>query len=138
MNQQQNINGCSHDVEAAILNALEALPETPPDYKKSSREMIHELAPKIRARLNNGYTYPQIAKILSNAGLNLTVGTLKTYLSTAPKGFSDKNPTKRRSHKNPPTEQKDQKGHSNVEVPTNAANNGNSMSRPAFQDPDEK
>ncbi len=128
----------SQDIEAAALAALNRLPDMPPGHKKSARQIIINLAPVIRERISSGYTHQQVVEALNEAGFNIAAATLKTYLSTAPKGFSDKNAMKRRSQKTLKVEQSATRTQHSVDAVTDALNNGHAVSRPAFQDPDEK
>ena len=127
------------EVLDSVVNALDSLPDAPPNRAMSAREMVFVTAEKIKARLDAGYTYQQIVETLGNAGFKISAGTLKTYLSVASQQ------TKQSKQKPKPL------GHTSVNtsgtfaakevkeaIPAAPAARPMATKRPAFQDPDEK
>ena len=128
------------EVLDSVVNALDSLPDAPPNRAMSAREMVFVTAEKIKARLDAGYTYQQIVETLGNAGFKISAGTLKTYLSVASQQ------TKQSKQKPKPL------GNTSVNtsgtfaakevkaeaIPAAPAARPMANKRPAFQDPDEK
>jgi hypothetical protein len=74
--------------KAAIANAastLEALPAKPKS-NWSLRETIALLQDSIIEALNKGYSYPEVSKMLSLKGVDISASSLKSYLSAAKRG----------------------------------------------------
>lgn len=63
-------------------SALEGLQEKP-RASWSLREAVLVLQESISAALSKGYNYDEVAKILSNKGVNISASSLKSYLSAA-------------------------------------------------------
>ncbi len=74
---------------------LEDLPEKPKEIW-SLREAIELLKDPITAALDRGYSYPEVSKMLSERGVEISASTLKYYLSAARK---EKDPTKPRARR---------------------------------------
>jgi hypothetical protein len=74
---------------------LEDLPEKPKEIW-SLREAIELLKDPITAALDRGYSYPEVSKMLSERGVEISASTLKYYLSAARK---EKDPTKPRTRR---------------------------------------
>lgn len=65
-----------------IKQALAKLAEQPRDGKvKSMLGAIKLLAEDVRSLVGNGYTYAEIADILSQQGLPISASTLRSYMS---------------------------------------------------------
>jgi hypothetical protein len=74
---------------------LEELPEKPKEIW-SLREAIELLQDPITAALDRGYTYPEVSKMLSERGVEISPSTLKYYLSSARR---EKDPNKPRTRR---------------------------------------
>jgi hypothetical protein len=74
---------------------LEDLPEKPKEIW-SLREAIELLKDPITAALDRGYSYPEVSKMLSERGVEISASTLKYYLSAARK---EKDPNKPRTRR---------------------------------------
>ncbi len=74
---------------------LQDLPEKPKE-DLSLREAIVRMQESIRATLSKGYSYDEIAKMLSERGIKISALTLKNY---APSGKRQASKTKRRQTK---------------------------------------
>lgn len=114
--------------ESNAIAALKQLPARPPESKKSARAVITGMADLIRARIASGYTYDQIAEVLTSSGVHVAPATLRAYLS------ADK------AAPRPPRKARTQQTSN-----THATNAVAQVQRqavpprpPAFQDPDEK
>jgi hypothetical protein len=70
-------------IEQATL-ALEALPEKPKE-RWSLREAVEHMQTSITAALEKGYTYDEVASMLSKQGVEIRASSLKRYLATAKK-----------------------------------------------------
>jgi hypothetical protein len=70
---------------AAASSALEALPAKPKS-NWSLRETVVLLQDSIVEALSKGYTYPEVAKMLSTRGVEISASSLKSYLSAAKRG----------------------------------------------------
>jgi hypothetical protein len=84
---------------------LQNLPEKPKEVM-SLREAVDELQEDIRAALAKGYSYDEIAEILSNNGIEISVTTLKRY---APAGRG-----KRKTAATKPRTRRSRKGEDDV------------------------
>lgn len=137
MNTRKNTSkDYNEDMFSAIEQALDKLPNNPPPRIRSAREMIHELADKIRSKIDLGYTYQHIVDTLKEAGCSISVGTLKTYLSQATRAKQPRS-TKRQ------TVQKHVVNTQSTDSPVQASTPVQRPAvvpprPPAFQDPDEK
>lgn len=122
--------------ETNAVAALKQLPQRPPEQLKSAREIIAGMSELIRARIASGYTYQQIAETLSQAGIKVTVGTLRAYLSTSSVTDKKHNRSKKaasvqRSNSSTDSKLSNASPKATVQSPAPAR-------PPAFQDPDEK
>lgn len=63
-------------------SALEGLQEKP-RASWSLREAVLVLQESISAALSKGYSYDEVAKLLSDKGINISASSLKSYLSAA-------------------------------------------------------
>jgi hypothetical protein len=72
---------------------LQDLPEKPKEIW-SLREAINALKDQITLALDRGYSYPEISKMLSTQGVEISASTLKYYLSSVRR--EDGTKTKRR------------------------------------------
>ncbi|MBU3988860.1 MAG: hypothetical protein KJ702_06015 [Gammaproteobacteria bacterium] len=81
MNDKKASTKYDTKAESNAIAAIKQLPQKPAEQLKSAREVIVGMADLIRSRIANGYTYQQISETLSNAGINVTIGTLRAYLS---------------------------------------------------------
>ncbi|MBA3034690.1 MAG: hypothetical protein KKF85_02710 [Gammaproteobacteria bacterium] len=132
MNDKKASTKYDTKAESNAIAAIKQLPQKPAEQLKSAREVIVGMADLIRSRIANGYTYQQISETLSNAGINVTIGTLRAYLSSA--NQLEKKQTrsaKTTEEKRIPERKLDKK----VTQPQQVAA---SPPRSAFQDPDEK
>lgn len=118
--------------ESNAIAALKQLPARPRESRKSARAVIAGMADLIRARIASGYTYDQIAEVLSTSGVQVAPATLRAYLSADKAAPKPERKTK---------EQHNPQHSSN----TDATNTVTQVQRPAvpprppaFQDPDEK
>lgn len=73
-------------------SALRALPEKPKEVW-SLREAVISLQSSILDALNKGYGYEEVAKMLTNQGVEISASSLKSYLSSAKR--QQNNPTER-------------------------------------------
>lgn len=123
------------DTVTSIKSALEKLPDVPPSKSFSAREVVIETAEEIRQKLRLGYTHQQIAETLESAGLKITVGTLKSYLSIAGNKIKTKQRTRNAQKFNEETN-----AGMNVKTSGSAKHQATPVAPPraAFQDPDEK
>lgn len=118
--------------------ALKELPAQPPESRKTARAAILSMSDLIRARIASGYTYEQISKVLSEAGVQVAAATLRAYLTQSKAAA-----TRRQSQKTD-KEQKPLKQSSTTAIQV-ASPSVTPVQRPAvpprppaFQDPDEK
>lgn len=117
--------------------ALKELPAQPPESRKTARAAVLSMSDLIRARIASGYTYEQISKVLSEAGVHVAAATLRAYLTQS------KTATTRRQNGKTEKEQKSVK-QSNANATHVISESVTPMQRsavpprPAFQDPDEK
>ncbi len=58
---------------------LESLPEKPKE-DLSLKEAIDQLREPLRAALSRGYTYPELAEMLTEKGIKISAFTLKNYV----------------------------------------------------------
>jgi hypothetical protein len=71
--------------KSALDNAtlsLQGLPDKPKD-NWSLREAVSVLQESISAALSKGYSYDEVAKMLSGKGVEISASSLKSYLSAA-------------------------------------------------------
>jgi hypothetical protein len=66
----------------SATSTLEGLPEKPKE-NWSLREAVSMLQESISAALGKGYSYEEIAKMLSEKGVEISASSLKSYLSAA-------------------------------------------------------
>jgi hypothetical protein len=76
--------------------ALRALPEKPKETW-SLRESVFLLKDTISDALNKGYSYAEVAKMLTQQGVEISASSLKSYLSSAKRSKSDSTRRRRRS-----------------------------------------
>jgi hypothetical protein len=90
--QHGNDHSEEHVLEAA-RKKLRALPPLPPEKREqvSQKEAISLLKPDIDGMREKGYTLEQIVKQLNDAGLVISLATLKDYLK--PRKGGNKVPT---------------------------------------------
>jgi hypothetical protein len=70
--------------------ALQALPEKPKEGL-SLREAVNRLQEPLRAALNRGYNYEDLAKMLTDRGIKISTATLKNYVPSGKRsGFQTK------------------------------------------------
>lgn len=66
--------------------ALSALPEKPvAERPQTTAELLHSLKPKLKEAKDKGYTLDELAEILRNNGITISLSTLKSSLKTAKK-----------------------------------------------------
>lgn len=70
----------SQPVLSQVSSTLESLPEKPKEFW-SLRETIAQLQEPITVALDRGYSYEEIAKILADHDIAISVFSLKRYLS---------------------------------------------------------
>jgi hypothetical protein len=83
---------------AAASSALEALPAKPKS-NWSLRETVSMLQESIVEALSKGYSYPEVAKMLSTKGVDISASSLKSYLSAAKRGTAKKKTGTRKATK---------------------------------------
>jgi hypothetical protein len=66
----------------SVTSTLEGLPEKPKE-NWSLREAVSVLQESISAALRKGYSYEEVAKMLSEKGVGISASSLKSYLSAA-------------------------------------------------------
>lgn len=66
----------------SVTSALQSLPEKPKE-NWSLREAVSVLQETISAALSKGYSYDEVAKMLSGKGVDISASSLKSYLSAA-------------------------------------------------------
>jgi hypothetical protein len=76
--------------------ALRALPEKPKETW-SLRESVFLLKDTISDALNKGYSYAEVAKMLTQQGVEISASSLKSYLSSAKRSQGDSTRRRRRS-----------------------------------------
>lgn len=107
--------------------ALRALPEKEREVW-SLREAISQLQEPIRTALDRGYTYEEVTSMLAEQGINISVFSLKRYLSlTRPKPESGTEPTKRSRRRK-----------SDAAAETSAETSAETESTPADEEPTPK
>jgi hypothetical protein len=119
--------------ESNAVAALKQLPLRPPESRKSARAVINGMADLIRARIASGYTYEQIAEVLSGAGVHVAAATLRAYLAA---GKADSG--KRKTVKKPQQQEQQQRNMFASSEATQVQQRPTPSRPPAFQDPDEK
>lgn len=126
-----------NDMVGSINDALDGLPDSPPERAMSAREVVMQTAEKIRSRLDAGYTYQQIVETLAGAGFKISAGTLKTYLSIS---MRQQKPKRKRIAKEVDgNECVNKRGNERATKLRNSVGAVSSMqSKNSFQDPDEK
>jgi hypothetical protein len=62
-----------------VRTALEALPEKP-KVELSLREAVEQMQESLKAALERGYRYEELAKLLSEQGIHVSALTLRQYL----------------------------------------------------------
>ena len=67
--------------------ALQALPEKPKEGL-SLREAVNRLQEPLRAALNRGYNYEDLAKMLTDRGIKISTATLKNYVPSGKRSGS--------------------------------------------------
>lgn len=75
-------------IQQSTIEALKAKMKDAPEVAKEKRnvskqEAIRELRKEIEAMQKRGYTLDEIAKFLSDGGLQITTPTLKSYMQRA-------------------------------------------------------
>jgi len=75
-------------IQKSTIEALKARMKDAPEVAKEKRnvskqEAIRELRKEIEAMQKRGYTLDEIAKFLSDGGLQITTPTLKSYMQRA-------------------------------------------------------
>lgn len=133
MNAKGNKTLIDSKTESNAIAALKQLPSRPPESKKSARAVINGMAELIRARIASGYTYEQIAEVLSGAGVHVAAATLRAYLAAGKAAGS-----KRNSAKKPQKVESQQRSMFASHETTQAQRPATSPRPPGIQDPDEK
>lgn len=91
-----------------IRQRLLELPEIDDARRElNKQEAIRRMAAEVTALRQRGYSMEQIAKILTAEGLQISVATLKSYLTKAKNTSRQKRPRKVGSRTNQPSPQKD-------------------------------
>jgi cyanate lyase len=119
--------------ESNAVAALKQLPTRPPESKKSARAVINGMSELIRARIASGYTYEQIAEVLSGAGVHVAAATLRAYLTA-----SKADGSKRKVAKKVQQIESEQSNMFATPEATQVQRPAVQPRPPAFQDPDEK
>jgi len=88
------------EVMGQVASFLDELPDKPKD-QLSLKEAISELLEPIQAAFNKGYTYPEIADILRDHGIQISAFTLKSYVPRGRKQSSAKKATAPRKTRKP-------------------------------------
>lgn len=65
-----------------VTQTLQNLPEKPKE-NWSLREAVAQLQEQISAALNKGYSYDEVAQMLTQQGVEISASSLKSYLSVA-------------------------------------------------------
>lgn len=69
-----------------VATALSALPEKPAaERQQTTAELLQALKPQIRAAQEKGYTLDEVADLLKNNGITISLSTLKSAYKTAKK-----------------------------------------------------
>lgn len=118
--------------------ALKELPAQPPESRKTARAAILSMSDLIRSRIASGYTYEQISKVLSEAGVHVAAATLRAYLTQSKAAA-----TRRQSQKTDKEQKVVKPSTTNAtqvvsETVTPVQRPAVPPPRSAFQDPDEK
>ncbi|MBW4522351.1 MAG: hypothetical protein KME16_22075 [Scytolyngbya sp. HA4215-MV1] len=71
--------------------ALQALPEKPKEGL-SLREAVNRLQEPLRAALNKGYNYEDLAKMLTERGIKISTATLKNYVPSGKRSGAQAKP----------------------------------------------
>jgi len=88
------------EVMGQVAGFLNELPDKPKD-QLSLKEAIAELLEPIQAAFSKGYTYPEIADILRDHGIQISAFTLKSYVPRGRKQSSAKKTTTPRKTRKP-------------------------------------
>lgn len=79
----------------SATSTLQGLPEKPKE-NWSLREAVSVLQESISAALSKGYSYEEVAKMLSEKSVEISASSLKSYLSAAKRQKGSAAPSKRR------------------------------------------
>lgn len=67
--------------------ALSALPDKPAaERPQTTAELLQSLKPQLKEAKDKGYTLDELAEILKNNGITISLSTLKSSFKTAKKG----------------------------------------------------
>jgi hypothetical protein len=87
----------------SATSTLQGLPEKPKE-NWSLREAVSVLQESISAALSKGYSYEEVASMLSKKGVDISASSLKSYLSAAKRQKGITSTTKRRGGRRPKSE----------------------------------
>lgn len=69
-----------------VANALSALPEKPvAERPQTTTELLQALKPQIKEAQDKGYTLDEVAELLKNNGISISLSTLKSSFKPAKK-----------------------------------------------------
>ncbi len=88
----------------SATSTLQGLPEKPKE-SWSLREAVSVLQESISAALSKGYSYEEVATMLSTKGVDISASSLKSYLSAAKRQNGMTSDTKRRGGRRPKSEE---------------------------------
>jgi len=93
MPPKQTVIDIDEDKLKSILSKVEARTPTKPKQGMTLREVIMKSKAMINKALKRGYTYEEIATILTEEGINIKGATLKQYLTESKSKRSKTTPT---------------------------------------------
>jgi hypothetical protein len=100
----------SRDAVDQARSLLQQLPEKPKDTL-SLRETVAQLQDQIKAALAKGYSYEEVAQLLSGQGISISASTLKNYIPSSRRQSTAEEPaptkTRRRRSKKQQTDESD-------------------------------
>jgi len=88
------------EVMGQVAGFLGELPDKPKD-KLSLKEAMAELSEPIQNAFDKGYTYPEIAEILHDHGIQISAFTLKSYVPRGRKKIAGRKPTATKKTRKP-------------------------------------
>lgn len=72
-----------------VASALSALPDKPASERpQTTAELLQSLKPKIKEAQDKGYTLDEVAELLKNNGLSISLSTLKSSFKPAKKNLA--------------------------------------------------
>jgi hypothetical protein len=111
----------------SATSTLQGLPEKPKE-SWSLREAVSVLQESISAALSKGYSYEEVATMLSTKGVDISASSLKSYLSAAKRQSGTTSTTKRRGGRRPKSEEVNGSMNGSSAHPTPSTNSKTALS----------